>query len=41
MKYVIIDENKVPQHSLDQWYTLERSSKNYPNLAILEEEPKL
>ena len=38
MKYIIIDENKVPQHSLDQWYTLDEV-KDYPNLAILIEEP--
>lgn len=38
MKYVIIDENKIPQHSLDQCYSLEEV-KDYPNLAILIEEP--
>lgn len=38
MKYVIIDENKIPQHSLDKCYSLEEV-KDYPNLAILVEEP--
>jgi putative DNA primase/helicase len=38
MKYIIINEDKVPQHPLDQFYSLEEV-KDYPNLAILIDEP--
>ena len=38
MRYVIIDENKIPQHSLDETYTFDEV-KDYPNLAVLIEEP--
>lgn len=38
MKYVKINEDKVPQHSLDTTYTLEQI-KNEPNVAVLIEEP--
>lgn len=38
MKYVIINEDKVPQHSLDNSYELSEV-KDYPNLAVLIEEP--
>lgn len=38
MKYVIINEEKIPQHSLDQTFTYDEV-KDYPNLAVLVDEP--
>ena len=37
-KYIIIDENKTPKHSLDEAYTYDEI-KNEPNVAMLVEEP--
>ena len=37
-KYVIINEKKEPQHSLDKTYTYDEI-KDYDNVAILVDEP--
>ena len=37
-KYIIIDENKTPKHSLDEPYTYDEI-KDEPNIAMLVEEP--
>lgn len=38
MKYIVINKDKVPQHSLDQYYSLEEV-KDYDNLAVIVDEP--
>lgn len=38
LRYVIINEEKIPQHSLDESFSLEEV-KDYPNLAVLIDEP--